>query len=362
MGNLPYLLALHRVEGLGPVRLRALLDYFKDPKLAWGASERSLKEIKLPQNVTSNLLDLRKNFSPQEYFENITKQGIKILSFFDEDYPQKLKEIYDPPLILFFKGEMPSDYSRTIGVVGTRKVTSYGRIVTEKFTKDLSLAGFIIVSGLASGVDSIAHQTAVNSNGKTVAVLGGGINQIFPPQNIKLAEKISNGFGAVISEFPPDHPSLPGNFPARNRIISGLSLGVLVTEAAEDSGSLITARLALEQGREVFAIPGPVTSFLSKGPADLIKEGAKLVFETKDIVDESGTEGKLSPKLLVEVQENLSEEERVVLKSLDSESKHIDELCRQLQKPSSEISANLIKMEIKGLVKNLGGGVYSKSY
>ncbi len=254
---------------------------------------------------------------------------------------------------------MPKD-EHAIGVVGTRKITGYGKTVTEEFTKGLVEANFTIVSGLARGVDTVAHNTALSTQGRTLAILGGGLNHIFPPENTNLAKTIEDGFGAVISEFPPDYPSLPGNFPARNRIIAGLSKAVLVTEATEDSGSLITANLSLEYGRDVFAIPGPITSSLSKGPANLIKQGASLAFEVSDILQALGVEN--SPRAPKVEPSNLSETERTILKCLENENKHIDEICRELNIKAAQVSAGLVKMEILGLVKSLGGGNYLKRY
>src|SRR3989344_1206621 len=289
MSNLDtaYLLALHSIDGLGPVRLKKILDYFKDPKLAWSADSEEIKRLGIPQNTVNLFLEKRTKLDPLGYMEDIQKSGIKWLTIFDESYPKLLSQIYDPPIVFYYKGDVDWD-SKSIAVVGTRKITGYGKAVTEGFTKDLSSAGLTIVSGLAKGVDSVAHRTTIDNKGKTIAVLGSGLNKIYPYENKKLAEEITQGHGAVISEFPPEYPSLPGNFPARNRIISGLSLGVLVAEAAEDSGSLITARFAIEQGREVFAVPGPITSTLSRGPIDLINEGAKAVFSADEILDELG--------------------------------------------------------------------------
>ncbi len=191
--------------------------------------------------------------------------------------------------------------------------------------------------------------------------MGGGLNYIFPPENTDLAQKIASGFGTLLSEFPPSYPSLPGNFPSRNRIISGLSLAVLVTEAAQDSGSLITARQGLEQGREVFAVPGPITSSLSKGPIDLIREGARPVSSAQEILDELGINQVQSAKLKVQNLGSLTDEEKKVLEILGNESLHIDEVCRALNLPSSKVSAYFLKMEITGLVRSLGGGVYCRS-
>ncbi len=236
-------------------------------------------------------------------------------------------------------------------------MTGYGKLVTEDFASKLSNAGFVIVSGLARGVDTSAHIATLNAGGKTVAILGGGLKNIFPPENTSLAEKIAASGGLVISEFPPEYPSLPGNFPARNRVISGLSKAVLVTEAASDSGSLITARLALEQGRGVYAVPGPITSGLSKGPSDLIKEGGMLVDSVEDILNDLGKDPLLMKSA---VGLELSDIEKQILEEIETEAKHIDEICRNLDKPASLISGSLIKMEILGIVKGLGGGIYVK--
>jgi len=359
MNNIPYLLALHSIDGLGPVRLRAVLEYFKDPKLAWEASAGELLRIGVYKKIVDLLLETRKKLEPESYAKKITESGIKWISVFDETYPKLLKEIHDPPTVIYFKGE-PDWNKKSIGVVGTRKITGYGRVATERFTKGLVAGGLTIVSGLARGVDSQAHLTAVSENGKTIAVLGGGLNNIFPPENRGLAARIADNFGAVISEFPPDYPPLPGNFPARNRIISGLSLGVLVIEAAEDSGSLITARLALEQGREVFAVPGPITSELSKGPVDLIREGARIVFSPDEILEELGINRVKSLESRVGREKDISEEERKIIEALENESRHIDEIGRELKFPSPKISALLLKMEISGLVESLGAGIYCK--
>lgn len=357
--NIEYLLALHSINGLGPIRLRAVLDYFKDPKLVWEAEGKELIGLGIPTKVVDLLKETRKKLDPVRYVDSIQKSGIKYLTIFDEDYPRLLREIYDPPVILYYKGEIKSADERAVAIVGTRKMTGYGKLVTEKFARDLAGAGITVVSGLARGVDTQAHKTTVENKGRTLAILGGGLMNIFPPENTHLAQKIAEGFGAVISEFPPDQPSLPGNFPARNRIISGLSKAVLVTEAAEDSGSLITAKCALEQGREVFAVPGPITSEFSRGPSVLIKQGAILVTSTEEILGELGIERIKSEELRIKHEIRLSDLEKKILYSL-VEQKHIDEICRELSISSPVVAASLIKMEIQGLVKNLGGGIYSK--
>lgn len=355
-------MALHNVDGLGPIRLKKIIDYFNDPKLAWEAKSKDLEALQIPYSIIENLEKARKEVDALEYVANLENSGIKFLTIFDDSYPKRLRQIYNPPIVIYYKGEILSLDDRALAVVGTRKVTGYGRTVTHKFTSDLVQNQFTIVSGLARGVDTVAHQTALEAGGRTIAVLGGGLNKIFPPENARLASEIIKGHGAVISEFPPDYPALAGNFPSRNRIIAGLAIGVLVTEAAEDSGSLITAKLALEEGREVFAVPGPITSSLSKGPAELIKQGAMLAFSTEDILHELGISGKQGPTI-ADGQANLklSEIEKLILEKLENETKHIDLICRELGKTISEVSSSLVKMEIIGLVKNLGGGNYVKT-
>ncbi|MBI2597141.1 DNA-protecting protein DprA [Candidatus Daviesbacteria bacterium] len=358
MNNVVYLLALHSIDGLGPIRLKAIIDYFKDPKLAWEAKAEEVRNLGLPQNVINLFLETRKRLDPESYAQSIKNSGINWVTIFDDDYSSLLRQIYDPPIVLYYKGKIKNWNNPAIAIVGSRKMTGYGRVVTERFTKELVASGLTIVSGLARGVDAKAHWTAVKEKGQTLAVLGGGLNQIYPPENRQLAEEIEQQ-GAVISEFPPDYPSLPGNFPQRNRIIAGLSKAVLVTEAASDSGSLITARLAVEGGREVFAVPGPITSSLSKGPIDLIKAGAKPIFEPQEILEELGIQNKVKATFHKELQ--LSEDERKVLEYLGEESHHIDEIGRMLSFPAAKISAILLKMEISGLVQGLGSGNYCKS-
>lgn len=355
MKNLAFLLALSLVDGLGPLRLQKIIEHYQDPKLAWEDNPQNIKQLKIPQSSIDILKNLRIKLNPEKYLEQVLTSGIKVLSFFDSDYPQTLKNIYNPPIILFYKGQILEKDQFSISIVGTRKITSYGTLVTEKLTSELVAQNLTIISGLARGVDTIAHQTAINQKGRTIAVLGGGLNYIFPSDNQRLASKIINGQGAIISEYHPDAPSLPRNFPQRNRIIAGLSLATLVTEADFNSGSLITAKLAAEQGKEVFAVPGPITSAVSNGAMSLIKDGAKLVSSTKDILEELGIEPKI--KVVVDVS-NLSVDEKQIIECLSLESKHIDEVCRQLKKEISLVSALLLKMEIQGLVKNLGQGTY----
>lgn len=357
MNNEEYILALHSIDGLGSIRLKRIIDYFKDPKLAWEADLSEIQSLGIPRNVIELLSEVRRKLNPDEYKLSIQNANVKWMTVYDTNYPKSLKTIYDPPTVLYYKGDILPEDEKAIAVVGTRKITGYGKTVTEKFTRDLVAAGFAIVSGLAKGVDTTAHRQTIESGGRTLAILGGGLNRIFPPENIGLSEKIASGFGAVLSEFPPDNPSLPGNFPARNRIIAGLSQAVLVTEAALDSGSLITARLAAEQGREVFTVPGPVTSNLTHGPICLIREGAKVVFEAKDILDELGVPAlKRNPI----ISKDFSEDEKRILQVLENESMHLDEIGRKLSFLPAKVSSLLLKMEILGVVKSMGAGIYTR--
>ncbi len=358
MKDLHYLLALHSVEYLGPSALQKLFDYYGSFEAIWNAPINEIAKFKPLPKALDNFKTAKKELDPQDYYETLIKKGISVLTIFDENYPELLKEIHGAPMILYYKGNLNDEIlEKCFGVVGTRMPTGYGRLVTEKLTRELACAGLTIVSGLARGVDTIAHATTIEENGKTIAVLGGGLSKIFPPENIHLAEKIASGFGAVITEFPPNYPHLAGNFPARNRIISGLSKGILVTEAAEDSGSLITARLALEQNREVFAVPGPITSDMSMGTSSLLKEGAKLVMNASDILDELGVKTVVSDPVTTS---NLSESEKEILDFIKNEPKHIDEIARNFKTPVAEISGLLLKLEIAGIVKNLGGGNYTR--
>ncbi len=359
MTNVPYLLALHSIDGLGPIRLKAIIDYFKDPKLAWESNGMQFSKLGIPKNVVTLFLETRNKLEPETYARTIQESGIKWISIYDQNYPESLAKIYDPPTLFYYKGEILSSDQNAIAIVGTRKITGYGKAVTDDFTRQLVQAGLTIVSGLARGVDSCAHLQALESDGRTIAVLGGGLNKIFPPENTRLAERIAAGAGALISEFPPDYPSLPGNFPSRNRIIAGLAKAVLVTEAAKDSGSLITARLAVEYGIDVFAVPGPVTSSLSKGPINLIQDGAKAVFDASEVLAEMGISKGGRVKREGESKLQISEEEQKVLKILENENMHLDEIGRALNFTSAKTSAILLKMEISGLVSSLGGGNYT---
>lgn len=356
MNNHKYLIALHLIDGLGPLRLKMLIDRYKDPQTIWQTSISDLISAGLPPNLSAKIVQQRKLIDPEAEFEKIQKLHIKTMAIFDDQYPQLLKEIYNPPVLLYYLGTWP-DLTKTIGVVGTRQPTSYGRAVSKLLTSQLVKAGFVVVSGLARGIDTIAHQTVVDNQGQTIAVLGSGLNQVFPIENRTLANQIVSAGGLVISEYHPNIPALPGHFPARNRIIAGLSQSILITEAAKGSGSLITAKIALEENRLIFAVPGPITSAQSQGNHELIRQGAILVSEIEDIFVELGQTSQL--KILSTSQ--LTDLETEIIAVLGQDACHVDELSRLLNQPVSTLSANLLRLEIAGFIYNQGNNVYIKN-
>lgn len=352
----PFYIALAAAPGIGPVRFKILLSHFKTAENIWKADEKTLEKALTP-SLFQQFTKFRNSFDIARYIERLSKLNIKVITLNDKIYPRLLMEISDAPPVLYVKGEIPKG-ERVIAVVGTRKMTNYGREVTEILVKDLVANGFVVVSGLARGVDSHAHRVTIGNEGKTIAVLGGGVDRIYPSENAALAKQIADGSGAVISEFPIGMDSVPGNFPARNRIISGLSLGVLVTEAGEDSGSLITAGCAGEQGREVFAVAGPMYSKFAKGPANLIKQGAKLVMNVEDILEELNLDVR-SKMLDVREVEADSEDEQKILDLMRDGPIHVDTITRESKLSTSKVGSLLSLMELKGKIKSLGSGNYS---
>lgn len=261
------------------------------------------------------------------------------------------------PIVLYVKGKLPENFDRCIGVVGTRKPTAYGKDVTESFCRDLASAGLIIVSGMARGVDGMAHRMAIQMGVPTIAVLGCGVDVIYPPEHRQLHGEIIAHGGAIVSEVPPGHTVAPGLFPARNRIISALSRGIVVTEGAEDSGSLITATCAVEQGKEVFAIPGPVTSYLSAGPAKLIKQGAQLVTSANDVLEVFHLQA--IPIKTQNLHNGLSESEKKLVALIGAGTVHFDDLVHESSLNPSEVGTLLTMLELNGILRNLGDGTYT---
>ncbi len=270
------------------MRVRLIYSYFGTAEKAWKSSPGSFIDIGLPEKKVEEFVSFRKSFNIKSYFEKLSKLNIKVTTFLDKDFPEALKNLDNAPAVLYYKGSLKGLKAGSVAIVGTRKMTPYGREVTEKFSRELAGFGVTIISGLARGVDTAAHKACLSARGLTVAILGNGLDSVYPPENRDLAEEIVKKGGAVISEYPPGHPALPSNFALRNRIISGLSGCVLVIEGAEKSGTLLTASHAAQQGKTVLAVPGQITSPLSGAPLYLLKNGAKMATEVQDVLEEFG--------------------------------------------------------------------------
>jgi DNA processing protein len=355
MSDLKNWIALSMLPEVGPVGARKLLSVFRSPEMIFNAG---LNELLSVEGIGINRAKNIKAFSAwrvvEEQIEKMEKSGIKAVSLDDPLYPEMLKEIYDAPAVFYVKGDIQPEDKYSIAIVGSRKLTHYGRSVAENLSEDLASMGLTIVSGLARGVDSLSHKGALKAGGRTIAVLGSGIDVPYPPENKTLMDDIA-GSGCVISEFPLGTPPDKENFPKRNRLVSGLSLGVLVVEAVADSGALITARYALEQGREVFAVPGNITSGNSEGTNDLIKNGAVLVQKATDIIEELAPVLKGFIRLKDKVKIEVSDEEKALCNLLSGEPKQIDMISRESGLPASAVLAILLGLELKGAVKQITG-------
>jgi DNA processing protein len=365
-------LMLASVEGLGCRGAHRLLHKFQSPVAIFRAPIEELTSAGLPEFIARSLLSDTLRAQAETELGKCLQNQLQILDVSDPDYPKLLKEIYDPPLVLFCKGDTSSLNTHSVAIVGSRRATPYGINAAEKLGRDLATRGLTIVSGLARGIDTAAHRGAIEAKGKTVAVLGSGFHHIYPRENKKLAEQIANE-GCVISELPLNTSPSPQNFPIRNRIISGLSLGTCLVEAAEFSGSLITGRLALEQGREVFAVPGNITSKTSFGPNLWIKQGAKLVQDWQDIVEELPRSVKEQILVSLPTQrgaeqpplfpEALTAPEKIVLELLRlDEAVHIDRLLETSNLSSAELLSVLFDLELKDKVKQLPGKSFVRKF
>jgi DNA processing protein len=369
-----YWLALALTPGLGPSRIKKLIEQYGTAERVFQASLTELEATGM-RAVSAQSLATGKSFElAQEECTKAAEASARIISLTDPEYPLRLKEIYDPPVILFVRGSVEALAHPGIAMVGTRHPTPYGSGMAERLSTDLATRGLVIISGLARGIDTASHRGAVAAKGKTVAILGTGIDIIYPKENSRLAEQIVALGGALVSEFPIGTAPTPQNFPIRNRIISGMSAGVLVVEAAEYSGTRITSRCALEQNRDVYAVPGNVTNKGSWGPNTLIKQGAKLVATWEDVWEELSTEVQtalssarnesLEPETAsLFPDEATSPHEKKILKLLKAdESTHIDQLVESLEADmsSSEIFAALF--ELGGKIRQLPGKNFVKSF
>lgn len=349
-----YWLAFSRVPHIGPVRIERLVERFGTLEQAWSAPANSLRAVLEPRPL-GELLGVRSRTEPLKVLETVCSRGIRAMHPGHAEYPRLLREISGRPSILFVRGRLRPEDEVAVGIVGTRRATSYGRQVAERVAGELAQAGVTIVSGLARGVDAAAHRAALEAGGRTIAVLGSGVDVIYPAEHRRLAEQILES-GAIVSEQPPGAKPDAQNFPARNRIISGMSLGVVVIEAPLRSGTLITASFAGDQGREVFVIPGSVLASNSDGANQLLRDGARLVRNAQDVLEDLNLDRRgaqpQQPALLLE-----GDEARVYA-IIGDEPKHIDELAEATGLPASAVAALLFPMELRGLVRNQGAQFY----
>ena len=355
-----YWVGFNLVKGVGSARMRTLLYAFGSAEDAWKAPVEALESAGLSPRLIENLSQLRSSDTVQRAWEDIQKNDIQVITWEDDDYPRRLKEIDQPPPVLYLRGQLSEADQWAVAIVGTRRITAYGRQVTEEIGRQLAQNGVSVVSGLARGVDSVAHLAALKNNGRTLAVLGNGIDQIYPPEHRKLAEDIIQQ-GALISDYPPGTAPEAANFPPRNRIISGLSQAVIVVEAGEKSGALITAAFAADQGRDVFAVPGYLYAPQSKGTNSLIHEGAHIFLDVMDVLEilnmsQVGQFRSARAALPADATESK------LYSLLGREALHVDEIRFQTNLPIEQVTSTLTLMELKGLVRQVGNMRYIAIY
>ncbi|HEX9017902.1 MAG TPA: DNA-processing protein DprA [Anaerolineaceae bacterium] len=352
-----YWVGFNLVKGIGAVRVRTLLDTFETLEEAWNAPLDQLRAAGIPARALESLLKIRQEGGLQKAWEAVQKSKVTVLTWEDEAYPRRLREIDQPPPVLYVRGAFEAEDEWPIAVVGTRNITTYGRQVTEELAAFLAFHQISVVSGLARGVDRIAHEAALKAGGRTIAVLGSGVDRIYPPEHTRLAEQMMS-FGAVVSDYALGTEPESINFPPRNRIISGLSRAVVVVEAGETSGALITARFAAEQGREVFAVPGNIYAPQSKGSNRLIRDGAHPLLKFEDILDVLNLE-KVQEYHSARLLLPSDPVEARLLQVLADEPQHVDEICQRSGLPIEQVSATLTVMELKGMVRQGGGMNFS---
>lgn len=358
-----YWLALSLSPGIGSILIKRLLEQFETPEAVFHASKKELLNIEgLGEKAAEAIRRGPLEKAVEKELTLLKKLGGKLITLKDEVYPKRLKDIYDPPALLYVRGELKREDELAIAIVGSRKTSPYGRMVTERISRDLARQGVTIVSGMARGIDAVAHWGALSEGGRTIAVLGCGIDVIYPHENRNLFTKMID-HGAILSEFPMGSPPEGGHFPKRNRIISGLSMGVVVVQASERSGSLITAGYALEQGREVFAVPGNIGAEGSRGTNQLIKEGAKMVESSEDILEEILPQWRSERETIPEVKDSkrdLSKEEEILYELLGETPLHIDVIIRESRLDPGKVSSLLLNLELKGLISQWPGKCFSR--
>jgi DNA processing protein len=365
--DVEYWISFNKITGLGPVKLYNIWQYFEDLKTAWTADISEFQNVEtLSEANIEQIRDFRSTIKPEEELEKIINRKVGVLTLADEDYPDTLKSIHDPPLVLYYRGNYKKEaFEKSIGMVGTRQPSYSGKKVAYKLSYELSELGISVISGLALGIDTECHKGCLKAeNSYTVAVLGCGVNIAYPKSNSKLYSEIAEK-GLIISEYEPGTPPDAWRFPARNRIISGLAKAVLVIEAGEKSGALITTDFALEQGRDVMATPGDILNNMSKGPNNLIKQGAIVITDVLDIVNAMGFNiVKSSTNISIEPEPqhienlNLSKPEQEIYLVLNDKPQHLDNILEKVDLPLSDITSNLIMLELKQLIKQLPGKLF----
>ena len=344
-----YWLAFNKVPGIGPARLQALIEACGSVEAAWRAPIAQLQRAHLDRRSLESLLQARREIDPEREWATLQQSGVQMLTWDDADYPANLRQVDAPPPVLYLRGQVDAVDTLAVAIVGTRRASAYGREVAHRLGQELAHNGITIVSGLALGVDTVAHQAALDAGGRTLAVLGSGVDQIHPAGNRKLGEALCHQ-GALISEYPLGTRPEAKNFPPRNRIISGLSRAVIIVEAGEKSGALITAHFAAEQGREVFAVPGSILHPGSVGCNELIRQGATPLLSVNDVLEHLNF-AQLSEQQQVRKTIPADPQESQLLSHLAGEPRSIDELVRQARMPSAQVSSLLTMMELKGLVR-----------
>ena len=357
--ELQYWVSFHRIPGVGPATLLALKEAFGGLRGAWDASPADLRAIGLNENASRTIAESRRSIDPAVEMERIAGADARVLLIDSPEYPRLLREIPGAPAILYVRGSIELEDELAIAMVGTRKATAYGADMARRFANDFGKSDVTVVSGLALGIDTIAHHGVLDAGGRTIAVLGSGIDVMYPARNRKLAETVVN-HGALISEYPLGTRPDARNFPARNRIISGLSRGVVVVEAPRKSGALITASFAADQGREVYAVPGSARSPSSSGCHKLIREGATLVTTARQVLEEMLID---ATKAAVQTRMELPDapDERALYNLIGAEPRHVNELCNVSGLPIQETSGALLALELKGLVRQQGAGYYVRN-
>lgn len=352
--------ALNMLPGMGPVRLRALLERFGSPENVLLQKRADLLTIRgIGEEVANAIVHWQKFADIDAEFQMAERMGVRILTVFSPEYPEHLKEIHTPPIVLYIQGRLEPRDNFGIGIVGTRKPTVYGSEATKRLSYQIAYAGLTVFSGLARGVDTLAHKAALAAKGRTIAVIGSGLAELYPAENRELAERIADGSGAIVSEFPLKTKPDRQTFPMRNRIVAGSSVGLLVVECGRNSGALITANQALEQGRSIYAVPGPIDRPQSFGCNRLIQQGARLVMSAEDILDEMNIMLPNPPEVTYPKPDTrLTMNEEAVYDAIGTEEAHIDEIAMKCGLPMPTVSSTLLRLEIKRLVKQMPGGFY----